>query len=147
MISNREARAAKRAAAAEKRKQEVERKRREREEELKKQKEEQERQEKLKAELEDQRRKKEEERRWVILTCGCYNELFHEFKVCFNPRKITYVLLKPSMADSSQFSPLTTLSEQLGPNSWVSSVFIPAFIANIGKLFFLKHDYQNSKSI
>ena len=101
MISNREARAAKRAAAAEKRKQEVERKRREREEELKKQKEEQERQEKLKAELEDQRRKKEEERRWVILTCGCYNELFHEFKVCFNPRKIThfisYVLMKPSI--------------------------------------------------
>ena len=35
------------------------------------------------------------------------------------------------MGDSSQFSPLTTLSEQLGPNSWVSSVFIPAFIANI----------------
>ena len=52
-----------------------------------------------------------------------------------------------SMADSSQFSPLTTLSEQLGPNSWVSSVFIPAFIANIGKLFFLKYDYQHSKSI
>ena len=51
------------------------------------------------------------------------------------------------MADSSQFSPLTTLSEQLGPNSWVSSVFIPAFIANIGKHFFLKYDYQNSKSI
>ena len=43
-----------------------------------------------------------------------------------------------SMADSSQFSPLTTLSEQLGPNSWVSSVFIPAFIANIGKHFFLE---------
>ena len=51
------------------------------------------------------------------------------------------------MADSSQFSPLTTLSEQLGPNSWVSSVFIPAFIANIGKYFFRKYDYQNSKSI
>ena len=47
------------------------------------------------------------------------------------------------MADSSQFSPLTTLSEQLGPNSWVSSVFIPAFIANIGKHFFLKYEYQN----
>ena len=53
-----------------------------------------------------------------------------------------------SMADNSQFSPLTTLSEQqLGPNSWVSSVFIPAFIANIGKHFFLKYDYQNSKSV
>ena len=51
------------------------------------------------------------------------------------------------MADSCQFSPLTTLSEKLGPNSWVSSVFIPAFIANIGKHFFLKYDYQNSKSI
>ena len=51
------------------------------------------------------------------------------------------------MADSSQFSPLTTLSEQLGPNSSVFSVFIPAFIANIGKHFFLKYDYQNSKSI
>ena len=45
-------------------------------------------------------------------------------------------------ADSSQFSPLTTLSEQLGPNSWVSSVFIPAFIANIGKHFFLNSEFQ-----
>ena len=52
-----------------------------------------------------------------------------------------------SMGDSSQFSPLTTLSEQLGPNSWVSSVFIPAFIANIGKHFFLKYDSEYSKSI
>ena len=51
------------------------------------------------------------------------------------------------MGNSSQFSPLTTLSEQLGPNSWVSSVFIPAFIANIGKHFFLKHDSEYSKSI
>ena len=51
------------------------------------------------------------------------------------------------MGDSSQFSPLTTLSEQLGPNSWVSSVFIPAFIANIGKHFFLKYDSEYSKSI
>ena len=51
------------------------------------------------------------------------------------------------MGDSSQFSPLTTLSEQLGPNSWVSSVFIPSFIANIGKHFFLKYDSEYSKSI
>ena len=51
------------------------------------------------------------------------------------------------MGDSSQFSPLTSLSEQLGPNSWVSSVFIPAFIANIGKHFFLKYDSEYSKSI
>ena len=51
------------------------------------------------------------------------------------------------MGDSSQFSPLTTLSEQLGPNSWVSSVFIPAFIANIGKHFVLKYDSEYSKSI
>ena len=51
------------------------------------------------------------------------------------------------MGDSSQFSPLTTLSEQLGPNSWVSSVFIPFFIANIGKQFFLKYDPEYSKSI
>ncbi|KAK3577130.1 hypothetical protein CHS0354_037463 [Potamilus streckersoni] len=63
MISNREARNAKRAAAAEKRRQEVERKRREREEQLKREKEEQERQEKMKQELEELRRKKEEERR------------------------------------------------------------------------------------
>ena len=55
--------------------------------------------------------------------------------------------LKSTMGDSSQFSPLTTLSEQLGPNSWVSSVFIPAFIANIGKHFFLKYDSEYSKSI
>ena len=52
-----------------------------------------------------------------------------------------------TMGDSSQFSPLTTLSEQLGPNSLVSSVFIPAFIANIGKHFFLKYDSEYSKSI
>ena len=51
------------------------------------------------------------------------------------------------MGDSSQFSPLTTLSEQLGPNSWVSSVFIPAFIVNIGEHFFLKYDSEYSKSI
>ena len=51
------------------------------------------------------------------------------------------------MGDSSQFSPLTTLSEQLGPNSWVSSVLIPAFIANIGKHFFSKYDSEYSKSI
>ena len=51
------------------------------------------------------------------------------------------------MAESSQFSPLNTLSDQLGPNSWVSSVFIPAFIANIGKYFFLKYDQQSFKSI
>ena len=51
------------------------------------------------------------------------------------------------MADSSQFSPLNTLSDQQGPNSWVSSVFIPAFIANIGKYFFLKYDRQSFKSI
>ncbi|XP_052234781.1 uncharacterized protein LOC127847142 isoform X2 [Dreissena polymorpha] len=63
MISNREARNAKRAAAAEKRRQEVERKRREREEQIKREKEEQERQEKLKIELEEQRKRKEEERR------------------------------------------------------------------------------------
>lgn len=65
MISNREARNAKRAAAAEKRRQEVERKRREREEQIKKEKEEQERQEKLRLELEEQRKRKEEERRFV----------------------------------------------------------------------------------
>ena len=51
------------------------------------------------------------------------------------------------MADSSQFSPLNTLSDQLVPNSWVSSVFILAFIANIGKYFFLKYDRQSFKSI
>ena len=39
------------------------------------------------------------------------------------------------MANSSQFSPLNTLSDQLGPNSWVSSVFIIVFNANIGKHF------------
>ena len=52
-----------------------------------------------------------------------------------------------AMAESSQFSPLNTLSDQLGPNSWVSSVVIPAFIANIGKYFFLKYDRQSFKSI
>ena len=74
-----------------------------------------------------------------------------------NPKKITLIMLDNlfttfilnfyPMGDSSQFSPLTTLSEQLGPNSWVSSVFIPAFIANIGKHFFLKYDSEYSKSI
>ena len=58
-----------------------------------------------------------------------------------------YRKAQPAMGDSSQFSPLTTLSEQIGPNSWVSSVFIPAFIANIGKHFFLKYDSEFSKSI
>ena len=66
MISNREARAAKRAAQAEKRRQEVERKRREREEQLKKEKEEQERQEQLQRELEEERKRREEEKRYGI---------------------------------------------------------------------------------
>ena len=44
--------------------------------------------------------------------------------------KITF---RHPMANSSQFSPLNTLSDQLGPNSWVSSVFIIASNANIGK--------------
>ena len=48
---------------------------------------------------------------------------------------VGFCMVAKVMGDSSQFSPLTTLSEQLGPNSWVSSVFIPAFIANIGKHF------------
>ena len=64
-----------------------------------------------------------------------------------NPEKYGRPMKSAVMGDSSQFSPLTTLSEQLGPNSWVSSVFIPAFIANIGKLFFLKYDSEYSKSI
>ncbi|XP_025095236.1 uncharacterized protein LOC112564549 isoform X3 [Pomacea canaliculata] len=62
-ISNREARAAKRAAAAAKRKEEVERKRREREEQVKREREEQDRQEQLKREMEEERRRREEERR------------------------------------------------------------------------------------
>ena len=61
--------------------------------------------------------------------------------------EIIFVQKLLSMGNSSQFSPLTTLSEQLGPNSWVSSVNIPAFIANIGKHFFLKYDSEYSKSI
>ncbi|WAR10459.1 K2012-like protein [Mya arenaria] len=63
MISNREARNAKRAAAADKRRQEVERKRREREEAIKRERDLAERQDKLKAEQEELRRQKEEERR------------------------------------------------------------------------------------
>ncbi|KAK3082961.1 hypothetical protein FSP39_010092 [Pinctada imbricata] len=63
MISNKEARAAKRAAQAEKRRQEVEKRRREREEQLKREKEEFERQQNLKAELEEERKKAEEARR------------------------------------------------------------------------------------
>nr|XP_022320402.1 titin homolog isoform X25 [Crassostrea virginica] len=63
MISNREARAAKRAAQAEKRRQEVEKRRREREDQLKREKEEFERQQQLKAELEEERKRQEEQRR------------------------------------------------------------------------------------
>ena len=65
----------------------------------------------------------------------------------FFPLSYQWTTKLNAMGDSSQFSPLTTLSEQLGPNSWVSSVFIPAFIANIGKHFFLKYDSEYSKSI
>ena len=39
------------------------------------------------------------------------------------------------MADSSQFSPLHTLSDQSDPNIWVSSVFIIALNANIEQYF------------
>ena len=59
-------------------------------------------------------------------------EIFVRGTKRLSPQKKTDLNL---MGDSSQFSPLTTLSEQLGPNSWVSSVFIPAFIAKIGKHF------------
>ena len=67
MISNKEARAAKRAAQAEKRRQEVEKRRREREEQLKREKEEFERQQNLKAELEEERKRAEEARRYICL--------------------------------------------------------------------------------
>ena len=40
-------------------------------------------------------------------------------------------LAQPQFSDSSQFSPLNTLSDQLGPHRWVSSVFITDFNANI----------------
>lgn len=69
MISNREARAAKRAAQAEKRRQEVEKRRREREDQLKREKEEFERQQQLKAELEEERKRQEEQRRLVLIVC------------------------------------------------------------------------------
>ncbi|XP_035824075.1 titin homolog [Aplysia californica] len=62
-ISNREARAAKRAAAAAKRREEVERRRREKEEQAKREKEEVERQVALQREMEEERRRREEERR------------------------------------------------------------------------------------
>ena len=65
MISNKEARAAKRAAQAEKRRQEVEKRRREREEQLKREKEEFERQQNLKAELEEERKRADEARRYI----------------------------------------------------------------------------------
>ncbi|KAL5005681.1 hypothetical protein ScPMuIL_016839 [Solemya velum] len=62
-ITNRDARAAKRAAQAEKRRQEVEKRRKEREEQAKREKEMQERQEQMKLEMEEARRRKEEQRR------------------------------------------------------------------------------------
>ena len=37
------------------------------------------------------------------------------------------------MVGISQFSPLHALSQQQGPNIWISSIFIFAFHANIGK--------------
>ena len=39
------------------------------------------------------------------------------------------------MVGISQFSPLHALSQQQGPNIWISSIFISAFHANIGKHF------------
>ena len=39
------------------------------------------------------------------------------------------------MVGISQFSPLHALSQQQGPNIWISSIFISAFHANIGKQF------------
>lgn len=66
MISNREARAAKRAAQAAKRKEDVERKRREKEEQAKRERDEQERAEQLKREMEAERRKTLEAKRFVL---------------------------------------------------------------------------------
>ena len=73
----------------------------------------------------------------------CMNFIVYTLSFCCLhaiSNKLLFAQRLEVMGDSSQFSPLTTLSEQLGPNSWVSSVFIPAFIANIGKHFFLKYD-------
>ncbi|ELU01045.1 hypothetical protein CAPTEDRAFT_186597 [Capitella teleta] len=64
-ISNKEARAAKRAAQAAKRREEVERKRKEREEALKREREEAERKDNLQRELEEERRRREEEKRML----------------------------------------------------------------------------------
>ena len=41
----------------------------------------------------------------------------------------------PAMVGYSQFSPLHALSQQQGPNIWISSILISAFHANIGKHF------------
>ena len=43
--------------------------------------------------------------------------------------------LNTIMVGFSQFSPLHALSQQQGPNIWISSIFISAFHANIGKHF------------
>ena len=71
------------------------------------------------------------------------------FYTWFYIENLTNCKEQSRMADSSQFSPLNTQSDQLhvGPISWVSSVFIPAFIANIGKYIFLKYDRQSFRSI
>ena len=45
------------------------------------------------------------------------------------------------IADISQFSPLNTLSDQLGPNIWVLSVFI-IVQCEYWKIFFLKSEYR-----
>lgn len=95
MISNREARAAKRAAQAEKRRQEVEKRRREREDQLKREKEEFERQQQLKAELEEERKRQEEQRRLVLIVCWGTSNLISYILTCI------YDLFIPGI---SQFS-------------------------------------------
>ena len=40
-----------------------------------------------------------------------------------------------TMIGISQFSPLHALSQQQGPNIWISSIYISAFHAIIGKHF------------
>ena len=65
----------------------------------------------------------------ISLNFGSYTRKKHLSRQ--NSRTLLDLQSKPWMGDSSQFSPLTTLSEQLGPNSWVSSVFGTRDLFNI----------------
>ena len=63
------------------------------------------------------------------------NKIYSDFDSLNETNFVRLFFTRKPMADSSQFSPLTTLSEQLGPNSWGSSVLFLLLLQILENIF------------